>query len=67
MTLTQLEAYFNKIQLNSDTITLDDGTTIINQKKFVKSHISALKANSGNRMLLPYYNRLLKFYKIIKK
>ena len=66
MTLKQLEVYFIIKQLNSDTIYLEEGTTLINQDKFVKSHISALKANSGNRTFLPFYDRLIKFYKIIK-
>lgn len=67
MKLTELEVYFSNISISDEPLQLDQCTYIENQNKFVKSHISTLKANSGNMKFLPYYERLFKFYQIISK
>lgn len=39
---------------------------ISDPKKFIELNISYLKAQSGNRRYLPYYERLLEFYLLNK-
>lgn len=39
---------------------------ITDPQKFIELNISYLKANSGNRRYLPYYERLLEFYLLNK-
>ena len=62
MTLQQIETYFteNKLtypfKLNNHTIILND--------KFIYGHLEVLKANSGNKTYLPYYERLVKIIEI---
>lgn len=46
---------------------LDQCTFITNTRLFIKTHIQILKANSGNKLMMPYYNRLISFYYAIKK
>jgi hypothetical protein len=40
--------------------------TIINVDQFLSTHISYLKANTGNKRFIPYYKRLLEFYQANK-
>ena len=65
MKLEQIEDYLNSVTL-PEYITIKQGEKIVDVKGFVDSHISALKANSGNRTFLPYYNRLLALVKILE-
>ena len=65
MKLEQIEAYLNSVTL-PEYITVKDGEKIMDVRKFVDSHISTLRANSGNRTFLPYYNRLLALVKILE-
>lgn len=48
-------------------IRLDKCTILNDHEKFVQSHISYLDNNSGNPAYLPYYQRLVKYYELIKK
>ena len=38
---------------------------ITNCDLFLESHFAVIDANRGNKIALPYYNRILKFYKNI--
>ena len=67
MKLNELEAFFDSIDLPDDLIKLNQAETIIDCKKFVKSHLECLKGQKGNKAYLPYYNRLIQLYKILKK
>lgn len=62
--LSKLIYYFDSISLTDDIIELEPATTILDQKKFLKTHINTLRSNSGNKRFRPYYDRLLKLYLI---
>ena len=67
MNLTELENAFSKIDLSKyDNTRLDKCTVIFNAKKFVEVNLLTLKNGSKNRAYLPYWNRLINFYNIIK-
>jgi hypothetical protein len=65
MKLEEIETYLNSVPL-PEYITIQRGEHITDVRKFVDSHISTLRANSGNRTFLPYYNRLLALVKILQ-
>ena len=66
MKLNDLETFFNSIEMPTEQIKLNKAETIIDCKKFVDSHLKILKGQKGNKVYLPYYDRLLKLYKILK-
>ena len=66
MTLTDLETYFKTATLPKQ-VRLSQCETIVDAQKFVKSHISVLKANSGNVAYLPFWERLIKLKGILTK
>ena len=59
--------FFNGKQLESDPIRLNQCTVIENQERFLASHIATLRANSGKKKFVAYYDRLNQFYHIKKK
>ena len=63
-TLTDLEIFFKSIELPT-SIELQKGIIIIDVSKFVKCHLSFLKANTGKRVFIPYYNRLVVVKRIL--
>ena len=67
MTLQELESEFSKIDLPKfDNTRLDKCTVILDANMFVDTSISTLKNGTKNRAYLPYYDRLLNFYNLIK-
>lgn len=67
MNLQELETAFSKIDLSKfDNTRLDKCTLILDANKFVDTNISTLKNGSKNRAYLPYWNRLINFYNLIK-
>jgi hypothetical protein len=64
MSLKKLKSFFENYNFTDEEIRLKKGEKIINQKKFVESHIRILEAQSGKKAFLPYYKRLIEFYKI---
>jgi len=64
--LKVLEKFFEETELSDEPIRFDQCSVITDQKKFVDSHLSILRANSGNKSAMPYYDRLLKYYYLIK-
>jgi len=66
ITLKHLIDYFEEYEFDEKSVQLNKAETITNLKKLVYMHISMLKANPGNPIYLPYYERLLKIYKITK-
>ena len=64
MKLDILEAKLKEIK-EFKNLNLKDGK-ITNPQKFIDLNISYLKAQSGNRRYLPYYDRLLEFYLLNK-
>ena len=64
MKLEILESKLKEIK-EFKNLNLKDGR-ISDPKKFIDLNISYLKAQSGNRRYLPYYDRLLEFYLLNK-
>lgn len=64
--LKELEDYFSTTEFDDKPFTLDQCTVIGNKRTFMDSHLRALRANSGNKTMLPYFDRLKKFYLMIK-
>lgn len=65
MKLDEIEAYLKDAEL-PEYIQLSNVEKVTDVQKFVNSHISILRANSGKRTFLPYYNRLLALVKILQ-
>lgn len=66
MTLAQIEEYLNG-KIFPKTMYLDDGVNIVDCDKFVSGTIVMLKARTGNRNYMPYYEHLLKFVSKLKE
>ena len=66
MNLKQLKIFFKDHTFSEDTIKLNKAETINDQKKFVETHIKILESQSGKQGFRPYYDRLLKYYNLIK-
>jgi hypothetical protein len=66
MSLPDLEQFFNSVSLPKE-VRLSQCETITDVKKFVRSHLDVLKANSGNPAYMPFYERLLKLKEILTK
>ena len=60
-----IEEFFKNYNHNSEPVTLSVCEKIINLDKFVESHLEVLKNNSGNKIVMPFYDRLLKVYHIL--
>lgn len=65
--LTDIINFFDNYNFNDEEIVLDQCTKITNVEKFVNSHKNYLLKNTGKKVFLPYYNRLLKLYLKLKK
>lgn len=63
MKLSKIEQILKTKSFN-EPIKLDSCTTITDLRKFIKSHLKILKANSGNRTFKPYYDRLKKLLEL---
>jgi hypothetical protein len=64
MKLAELEIKIKEIK-EFKNLNLKHGT-ISDPQKFIDLNISYLKAQSGNRRFLPYYERLIEFYLLNK-
>ena len=64
MKLAELEQKLKEIK-EFKNLNLKDGK-INDPQKFIEINISYLKAQSGKRRYLPYYERLLEFYLLNK-
>lgn len=60
-----LEQYFAGIKLPSYPIKIDESRTILNVPQFIESHFETVKANKGNRIFLPYLDRLQELKQIL--
>lgn len=65
MKLVELENYFASIEMPKE-IKLNNHTFIKDVDVMVGTHISTLKANSGNVYFKPYYDRLIELYNKFK-
>lgn len=62
--LQEILVFFENFEPPQTELRISCCEVIVNQKKFIKSHISAVKANSGKKTFLPYYLRLKKVYDV---
>jgi hypothetical protein len=58
MKLPELETFFATAKL-PQTVKLPTSEVIEDVPKCVESHLQTLRANSGNRTFLPFYDRLM--------
>ena len=66
-TLKTLEQYFKDKELPKGDIKVMPHETITDADKFVRNTISMLKANSGNRLFMPAFERLKQFKEYLEK
>ena len=64
--ITELENYFTNITLPTQPVKLNQCSTIINCSLFIESHFAAVKANNGNKIFIPYLDRLKELKQLIK-
>lgn len=64
--INELETYFSTINLPDGRFKLNEYTTIIDCKGFVKAHLNTLKANVGNQRFTPFFDRLNEFKKALE-
>ena len=62
-----IQMFFDSLPELPKDFKLSECETITDVERFVEVHVSFLKANTGNRLFLPYYHRLEKAYNLIKK
>jgi hypothetical protein len=65
--ISELTTFFSIAKIPGGPIMLDECTKIINVGLFIESHLQTIKVNNGNKIYLPYYERLIKLKKIIEK
>lgn len=63
VTLDDLEQWF-KDNPPPKEVRLNRYSVITDTDKFIKSHISVLRAHSGNKGYMPYYERLIQLKKV---
>jgi len=56
--IKELEAYFKKAAIPTEPFKLNQYSTVNDCTLFIKSHLTAVKANNGKITYLPYLNRL---------
>ncbi len=62
MNLYELETFFNSIEIPKE-LTLNQCEEIKEAPKLINTHLSFLKANSGNVAYKPYFDRLVVIYR----
>ncbi len=63
--ISELEKYFDSIELPTRPIKLSPGSTIIDTPLFIESHFATVKRKNGNKTFLPHLNRLLKVKQLL--
>lgn len=63
--MQELIDFFNNTTITEKEVRLNQCETITDIPKFIETHIAYLKNNSGNKIYLPYYNRLCQLKTII--
>ena len=66
MKIAEIRAYFEGLEIPKEEIRLANGVVVVDVKKMVNSHIETLTTNAGNRLFLPYYERLMSVVNHIK-
>lgn len=63
--ISELENYFESIEIPTRPVKLNSYSTITNCALFLRSHFSAVKENNGNRTFLPFLYRLQELKKVL--
>jgi len=61
--ISELENFFNEVELPAEPIRLNQCSEVLNVSQFVETHLATLKNYNGNSNFLPFLNRL----KLIKQ
>lgn len=61
LTLREIENSLKTLKLPHEVV-IDKCSKVTDLDKFFKRHIAILKANSGNKKMMPYWDRLKKVY-----
>ena len=64
--LDSIEAFFNSIQLPQSPFRLNECSVIHDLPQFISGHLAILRTYNGNKVFLPYFNRLKQLAQIIK-
>ena len=63
--ISELENYFENIELPTQPVKLNRCSTITDCSLFIESHFATVKGNNGNRTFLPYLNRLQELKQVL--
>lgn len=63
--IAELETFFSTASLPTEPILLSPGATITDAVLFIKAGLSVVKKNNGNKVFIPYLNRLQEFKRIL--
>tara|TARA_R110000782_G_scaffold18395_3_gene50631 strand:- start:1073 stop:1276 length:204 start_codon:yes stop_codon:yes gene_type:complete len=64
--LKNMVEFFDNYDFKNNELELNHFTKITDLKKFINTHVGYLKANSGNKLFIPYFDRLNDVYKKLK-
>lgn len=67
MKIIEIRAFFDGLVLPKEKIQLSSGEIVIDVAKMVESHLETLTKNAGNKVFLPYYDRLITVINHIKQ
>jgi hypothetical protein len=62
--INELEEFFKKVKLPT-TVELEEGSTIVNVRQFIDSHLKVLRNNGDKPMYEVFFNRLLRLKEIL--
>ena len=65
--LKTIEAFFDDYQFDENVLILSEYETITDLKKYIDTNIHILKSNSGKLRYAPYFYRLERVYKKLKR
>lgn len=63
--IAELENCFKNIEIPTQPIKLNSCSKITDCSQFIQSHFATVKENNGNRIFLPYLNRLQELKKVL--
>tara|TARA_B110000211_G_C13825756_1_gene441281 strand:+ start:472 stop:687 length:216 start_codon:yes stop_codon:yes gene_type:complete len=65
--IKELEDFFNKAQIPSGALKLNEYSSIKDCTLFIKSNLATVKANNGKDTYLPYLDRLKELRNILNQ
>lgn len=64
--ITELETFFASVELPAQPLELNKCSTITDCRRFLETHFATVKRSNGNRIFLPYLDRLKELRSIIE-